>query len=259
MCNQSCLVFGAENLSEPEIRTKSILEVGSRDVNGSLRPYLQSLYPTSYVGTDIYPGPGVDLICNAEHLTARFGPNAFDVVVSTEMMEHARNWQEVIINLKSVLRPAAILLLTTRSRGFHFHEAPHDFWRYELSDMQQIFSDFHIQVLQPDLQEPGVFLKARKPLDYSPNDLSGLLLYSMVTHTHVHSVAGPCESKYEGKLVRREGDTPEDRKVYLIRESLRHWIINSAWIQANGLRWPEDVTVIPTQELDEIPAGDPIS
>ena len=68
MCNQSCLSFGHQNLGEAEIRGQSILEVGSRKVNGSLRSHLQSLAPASYLGVDIFPGEGVDEICNAERL-----------------------------------------------------------------------------------------------------------------------------------------------------------------------------------------------
>ena len=258
MCNQSCLTFGYQHLTEAEIRSKSVLEVGSRNVNGSLRSRLESFVPASYVGVDIFPGDGVDIICNAERLTARFGREAFDVVIATEMLEHVRNWAEVIENFKAVLRPGGILLLTTRSKGFPFHEAPHDFWRYEVSDMQAIFSDFIIEALTSDPQEPGVFLKARKPLQYSPKDLSGYLLYSMVTESYTHAVENAMPSKYEGKLVRRDGASPEDQKVYYVREGLKQWIIDPQWIAANGFRWPEDVTVITATELDEMPSGDPI-
>ena len=214
--------------------------------------------PARYVGVDIFPGEGVDEICNAERLTERFGQESFDVVIATEMLEHVRNWREVIDNFKSVLRPDGILLITTRSRGFPFHEAPHDFWRYEVSDMEAIFSDFSIEVLETDPQEPGVFLKARKPAGCSAKDLSEYVLYSMVTGTYVHSVARAVESKYEGKLVRREGNTAEDDKVYLVREGLKHWVVDSGWITANGFRWPEDVIVIASNELEEMPSGDAI-
>jgi SAM-dependent methyltransferase len=246
------------NLMEGDIRNRSVIEVGSRNVNGSLRSYVQSLLPASYLGVDIFPGEGVDEICNADHLVERFGCESFDVLIATEMLEHVRDWHAVIENFKKVLRPNGTVLITTRSRGFPFHEAPHDFWRYELSDMREIFSDFEIEALEADPNEPGVFLKARKPVNYSPVDLSNYVLYSMVIGSEVHSVPGPAESKYEGKLVRREGSSPEDGKVYFVREGLRQWVIDVRWIAANGFRWPEDVTLISPGELDELPLGDPI-
>jgi SAM-dependent methyltransferase len=257
MCNQACLSFGYRNLGENEIRSKSVLEVGSRNMNGSLRSHVEAFGPASYLGVDVFPGPGVDEICDAEQLAERYGQDAFDLVISTEMLEHVCNWRQVIDNLKFVVRPGGVVLITTRSRGFPFHEAPYDFWRFEVSDMEAIFSDFEIENVESDPEEPGVFLKARKPRLYSAKDLSGYVLYSMTTGTHVHSVE-PIKSQYEGKLIRREGNTPDDGKVYFVRQGRKQWVIDAGWISAHGFRWPEDVTVIPANELDEIPLGDPI-
>ena len=30
------------------------------------------------------------MVCDAAHIDQRFGPDAFDVVISTELLEHAR-------------------------------------------------------------------------------------------------------------------------------------------------------------------------
>ncbi|MEM4489082.1 MAG: hypothetical protein QXK88_09880 [Desulfurococcaceae archaeon] len=46
--------------------------------------------------------------------------------------------------------------------------------------MRRIFADFEIINLSRDHHEPGVFLKARKPENYVPIDLSGIALYSIV-------------------------------------------------------------------------------
>ena len=40
--------------------------------------------------------------------------------------------------------------------------------------------DFEVIALKKDHQAPGVFLKARKPENYVPADLSDIALYSMV-------------------------------------------------------------------------------
>jgi 2-polyprenyl-3-methyl-5-hydroxy-6-metoxy-1,4-benzoquinol methylase len=70
------------------------------------------------------PGPDVDEVCAAEKLVQRFGPDALDVVISTEMLGHVRDWRAVIDNTKSVLKPGGTLLFTTRSQGFAFHAYP---------------------------------------------------------------------------------------------------------------------------------------
>ncbi|WP_188603943.1 hypothetical protein [Vulcanisaeta souniana] len=46
--------------------------------------------------------------------------------------------------------------------------------------MARIFRDFEIITLMRDPMEPGVFLKARKPMNWRPADLSNIELYSMI-------------------------------------------------------------------------------
>jgi hypothetical protein len=65
-------------------------------------------------------------------------------------------------------------------------------------------------------------------------------------------------SKYEGQLVRRPGDSPEDGKIFIIRDLQKRWIIDGHWITANGFKWPDDIKIIPAGDLAAIPEGDPI-
>lgn len=180
MCNRSCLVFGENLLKEADIRGKRIIEIGSRDVNGSFREIVGRFEPAEYVGVDIEKGPGVDVICDVYDLVNRFGKESFDFVISTEMIEHVRDWQRAISQMKTILRPDGPLLVTTRSKGFPYHDYPSDFWRFELNDMSAIFADMEIEALEPDDSEPGVFVQARKPTPYTESDLSDYALYSMI-------------------------------------------------------------------------------
>jgi hypothetical protein len=94
------------------------------------------------------------------------------------MIEHVENWQNVINNFKSILKVGGTLLITTRSKGFPYHCYPYDFWRFEIDDMEYIFTDFEIQYLESDLSEPGVFIKAKK-LNNNQINLDNYKLYSM--------------------------------------------------------------------------------
>jgi SAM-dependent methyltransferase len=180
MCNKCCIDFGKRNLKEEDVRGKSIIEVGSLNINGSLRATVENFGPDSYVGVDIKAGPGVDQICGADDLIEKFGCNKFDILICTELLEHVKNWQHVIHNLKNILKPSGILIITTRSKGFRYHGFPFDFWRYEKSDLEFIFSDFDIEVLEKDLDESGIFLKARKRIDFVEKELKGYRLYSII-------------------------------------------------------------------------------
>jgi SAM-dependent methyltransferase len=190
MCHVSCIVFGSMNLSREEIVGRTVIEVGSCDVNGSLRPILESWGPAKYIGVDIEEGPGVDLICNAENLVERFGKESFDIVISTELLEHTKNWSKVISNIKNICKPNGKILITTRSKGFRYHEFPFDYWRFELEDMKNIFSDCEILILEKDPQEPGVFVKLRKPSEFVENDLSSYKLYSVAVNKDLREIDG---------------------------------------------------------------------
>jgi SAM-dependent methyltransferase len=168
-----------------------VLEVGSKFVNGSVRPLIERFCrPREYVGVDIETGKYVDVVLPAERLVEHFGPESFDVVISTEVLEHVFDWRSVVNNMKAVLKPGGFIYITTRSRGFPYHAFPHDYWRYEIEDMEKIFGDFEIIALEKDWEAPGVFLKARKPKSLSPNDLSRIELYSMVLGRRTREIVG---------------------------------------------------------------------
>lgn len=188
MCSPSAVIFGATNLSEKSVRAKRVLEIGSCNVNGSLRRIVEQWGPAEYVGIDIAKGRGVDIICSAEEALERFGKESFGIVVSTEMLEHVANWRKVVSNIKNLCAPGGIILLTTRSQGFGYHAFPYDFWRYEVEDIQEIFSDCILEKLEADEQEPGVFIKAVKPAEFREKDLSGYELYSIIEHRRIREI-----------------------------------------------------------------------
>lgn len=165
------LEFGMRALGPADVENKRVLEVGSYDVNGSLRPYVESLRPSSYLGVDIQPGPRVDEICNVYDLETRFGANAFDVVICTESLEHMEDWRRAISNMKRVLKPNGKLLLTTVGKGFPYHAHPEDYWRFEPDDMRHIFSDMQIDRLET-APVASVFILATKPENFQEISLA---------------------------------------------------------------------------------------
>jgi SAM-dependent methyltransferase len=164
--------FVQSHLTRAEVEGKSVVEVGSLNVNGTVRDYVMSLGPAEYVGIDIRAGDGVDEVCDVADLVRRFGRERFDVVISTETLEHVEDWKSGITNMKNVCVTGGILLLTAASRGFPFHQFPGDFWRFEVEDMKRIFSDFDVEVIEPDPVGTGVFVKVRKPVGFRERDLS---------------------------------------------------------------------------------------
>ena len=115
MCHVSVIEFFIEQAKLVEFKNKRVLEVGSRYVNGTVRPLIEKFFqPREYIGIDIKPGKFVDIVMPAEELLDYFGPESFDVVISTEVLEHVKNWRLVINNMKGVLRKKAGMYISLR-------------------------------------------------------------------------------------------------------------------------------------------------
>jgi SAM-dependent methyltransferase len=144
-----CLLVMVLQLLHEPVAGKRVLEVGSQDVNGSIRPFVKALGPGEYIGADIVAGMGVDVLCNSSELINRFGKESFDLVISTSLIEHVWDWKGAVHNIKGVCKPGGLILLTTCAFGFQYHGHPYDFWRYELEDLKEIFSDCQLIALEP--------------------------------------------------------------------------------------------------------------
>jgi len=145
------------------VRGLDVLEVGSYNVNGTVRPTIEELQPASYLGIDFRAGPGVDDvrdITKPEHFPE--GPDSYDLIVCCEVLEHVEDWRAAINTMRSLLKPSGVLLLTTRSLGFPLHEYPGDYWRFSVLDMRCIFAGWVDVGVFNDGQVPGVFVVARK-------------------------------------------------------------------------------------------------
>lgn len=151
------MAFLRENVKPEMVTGKRVLEIGSQNVNGSPREIIEPMGPKEYVGIDIQEGPGVDIVMDFS--SPPFIELGFDLVISTETMEHCADWRGFVANLKRVCNQETVLIVTTRSPGFGFHNPP-DHWRYSLEDFMEMFADMNILKLESDPQVPGVFMLA---------------------------------------------------------------------------------------------------
>jgi hypothetical protein len=182
--------FAASILSPGVVAGRDVLEVGAIATDGTAQERVRARGPRTYVATDIAMGTGVDVVCPAEALMERFGPEAFDVVLATEVVEHIRDWRSAFLNMAGVLRFGGLLVVTTRSIGYPYHGVPHDYWRYQPEDMKRILDGWDFESLEKDPERPGVFLSARKPSGglASADDIQ---LYSIVLGRRALNVSTP--------------------------------------------------------------------
>lgn len=97
-----------------------ILEIGSLDVNSTEQGLnLYTLFPgAQYTGIDIADGPGVDIVSSAADYD---GKGAYDLVISTEAMEHTPRPLDIIECAWRALEPGGVLLLTAAGPGRERH------------------------------------------------------------------------------------------------------------------------------------------
>jgi SAM-dependent methyltransferase len=143
------------------IAGKSTLEVGSLDVNGSVR----SLFTGLYHGLDMRDGPGVDEVANAENLARH--DSRWEVVVCTETLEHVRRPWIAVKQMADALGYGGFLILTARGydqRGaFPVHGFPEDYWRFSREGFAMMVRDAGLDVTECvlDPETPGVFCLGR--------------------------------------------------------------------------------------------------
>lgn len=88
---------------------KRILDVGSLDINGNNRLLFADC---EYTGLDLCSGRNVDVVCHV----LDFNPDKqFDVVISTEAMEHDSKWNLSLAKMIYLLKPGGLLIVTCAS------------------------------------------------------------------------------------------------------------------------------------------------
>ena len=144
------------------IDASKVLEVGSYNVNGSVR----DLFPDSdYIGIDIRSGSGVDLVLDVTEAPYKFGAQAFDLVLCVETLEHVRQPFHALLAIWDMLRPDGVLLLTMASFDFTgacpYHAEPQDFWRFSADAGPVLMERFDL-LNQTTLPDYGLALAGRK-------------------------------------------------------------------------------------------------
>lgn len=158
-----------------------VLEVGSRNVNGTVRP----LFPQAgYTGVDMVAGPGVDLVLDILKAGNQFD-GQFRTAVCCETLEHVKEPWAAIDTMARALLPGGLLIVSW-CFAFPLHDAEidkgqsGDYWRTTPSGLAYLLSraglfDVVIETegcgrprnappTEADWQYPvGVFGRGRKP------------------------------------------------------------------------------------------------
>ncbi len=103
-----------------------ILDIGSYDVNGTLRDFKPA--SAEYLGIDLAKGPGVDLVLDDPY-SYPFPDGYFDVILSTSCFEHDPMFWETFRECCRVISNIGVIYINAPSGGV-YHPYSHDFWRF---------------------------------------------------------------------------------------------------------------------------------
>ena len=103
-----------------------VVEIGSQDVNGSLRTLCPEQF--KYTGVDFVAGKGVDLILDDPYRLP-FDSESVDVVLSSSCFEHSEMFWLLYIEIMRILKPTGVFYLNVPSNG-ELHRWPVDCWRF---------------------------------------------------------------------------------------------------------------------------------
>jgi SAM-dependent methyltransferase len=132
----------AETFPLPE----PILEIGSYQVAGQEGiANLRSLFPDrEYVGLDVRPGPGVDMIGDVEQLPQLDGSVGTVLAICT--FEHVRRFWKGFEEIHRVLRPDGALLVACPFY-FYIHDHPSDYWRFTPGALEVLLEPYPSQIV----------------------------------------------------------------------------------------------------------------
>lgn len=104
---------------------QKIVEIGSQDVNGSLRAFAGN---NEYLGVDFVNGRGVDVILKDPYILP-FADNSFDVCVTSSCFEHSEFFWLLFLEIMRIIKPTGVAYINVPSNGV-VHQWPVDAWRF---------------------------------------------------------------------------------------------------------------------------------
>lgn len=110
-------------------RVNSIGPARVLDYGCALRPY-RGLFGSgvTYVGADLKGNALADIVLKPDGSVPE-PDHSFDLVLSTQVLEHVSDPAGYLLECFRVLRPGGSLVLTTHGL-MYWHPDPHDFWRW---------------------------------------------------------------------------------------------------------------------------------
>lgn len=112
---ESCL----KRFSNIVKNSENILEIGSQNINGSIRDLFKDYDNKNWLGLDLIKAKDVDYAIPGELIQL---PNGWaDISFSTECFEHSKNWKKIFVNIIRSTHENGLIVLTFAGTGRAAH------------------------------------------------------------------------------------------------------------------------------------------
>jgi SAM-dependent methyltransferase len=107
----------------------TVLDIGSQDVNGSLRKVTPKQF--KYVGVDFEDAKNVDVVLESPYIFP-FADEAADILITSSCLEHSEFFWLTWLEMLRVVKPTGLIYMNVPSEG-PYHPYPVDCWRFRLN------------------------------------------------------------------------------------------------------------------------------
>lgn len=129
--------FAGEILDMAPVPSR-ILEVGSRDMNGSISEFVEK---HTYTGLDREPGKNVNVVASAHDLP--YADGSYDIVICLETLGHDDRFWLTLKEMTRVLKPNGMFLLSVPKLSFPECMACKDYYRFSLHAVEQMMEGYN--------------------------------------------------------------------------------------------------------------------
>lgn len=130
------------------LQDKVVLDVGSMNINGSLKPIFQNA--KQYIGLDQADGKNVDIVGSSHKIP--LSDNLADIVVCSSCFEHDTMFWVSFLEICRVIRPSGYFYINAPSNG-PYHAYPVDNWRFYLDAWKALvewgkYNNYNIELIE---------------------------------------------------------------------------------------------------------------
>ncbi len=117
----------------------AILEIGSKDY-GSTIPFRNHIPHSEYVGLDMAPGAGVDVVGDLSQNLCGLPEARFSLIICCSVLEHVEKPWRMAENIVRLVAPGGVVYMSV-PWVWRYHAYPDDYFRFSWRGIESLFGE----------------------------------------------------------------------------------------------------------------------